>query len=340
MSFPAVLFADRTFPQAPEYLRTALPEARIEVTGVSSTGVSSTGIAGTGAASTSEPLAAEVLVPLMSRIDGPVMDQVRGLRLIHQWGAGLEGVDVPAATARNIAVGNVPSAATGNADSVAEWCLMAALALSRRLPDLPRVIRDGAVWGGPVGQALLGRTAGVLGLGGIGRALAARLGPFGMRVMAVTRRPDAPRDVAAGWLGGLSDLPELLENSDYVFVCLPLTPDTAGIIGRGALARMRPSAFLINVGRGALVDEEALLEALAADRLAGAALDVFAREPLPADSPLLRERRILATPHIAGVTDISYTAIARYLAEVTRRLARREPLDQCVNWGQLRGFYQ
>ena len=217
MSFPAILFADRTFPQAPGYLRTALPEARIEVTDVTSPGIASPGMASPGVASTSEPLAAEVLVPLMSRIDGPVMDQVRGLRLIHQWGAGLEGVDVPSATARNIAVGNVPSAATGNADSVAEWCLMAALALSRRLPDLPRVIRDGAVWGGPVGQALLGRTAGVLGLGGIGRALAARLGPFGMRVMAVTRRPDAPRDVATDWLGGLSDLPELLENSDYVF---------------------------------------------------------------------------------------------------------------------------
>ncbi|MGI8447639.1 MAG: NAD(P)-dependent oxidoreductase [Streptosporangiaceae bacterium] len=325
MSFPAVLFADRTFPQAPEYLRNVLPEARIEVTGMASTG---------------EPLAAEVLMPLMSRIDGAVMDRVRGLRLIHQWGAGLEGVDVAAATARGIAVGNIPSAATGNADSVAEWCLMAALALSRRLPDLPQVIREGAVWGAPVGQALLGRTAGVLGLGGIGRALAARLEPFGMRVMAVTRRPDASRDVPADWLGGLGDLPELLENSDYLFLCLPLTPDTAGLIGRGALARMRPSAFLINVGRGALVDEEALLAALAADRLAGAALDVFAREPLPADSPLLRERRILATPHIAGVTDVSYTAVARYLADVIRRLAGRQPLGQCVNWAELRDFYR
>jgi phosphoglycerate dehydrogenase-like enzyme len=323
MTFPAVLFADHTFPAAPDFLRQALPQARIEVGDLSRPGEQAT----------------EVLVPLMTRIDGAAMDRVAGLRVIHQWGAGLEGVDVAAATARRIAVGNVPSSASGNADSVAEWCVMAALALSRRLPSLAESLREAAVWGGPLGQAMLGRTAGIVGLGGIGQALAARLAPFGVRRMAVTRQPDARREGLVDWLRGLDGLPELLAGSDYVFVCLPLTQDTAGLIDAGALARMRPTAFLCNVGRGALVDESALLAAVSAGRLAGAALDVFGREPLPAASPLLREPRILATPHIAGVTDVSYTAIARYLAGVVCRLAARQPLDSCVNWAQLPGFY-
>ncbi len=122
MSFPAVVFAGETFPAAKDLLREVMPQARIEVADVSR--------------GPHQALAAEVLIPLMSRIDGAAMDRVGGLRLIHQWGAGIEGIDVEAATARGIAVGNVPSAVSGNADSVAEWCVMAALALSRRLPDL------------------------------------------------------------------------------------------------------------------------------------------------------------------------------------------------------------
>ena len=124
MSFPTVLFAGGTFPAAKDALRAVLPEARIEVAEVNG--------------AMDHALAADVLVPLMSRIDGAVMDRVQGLRLIHQWGAGLEGVDIEAATTRGIAVGNVASTATGNAESVAEWCVMAALILSRRLPDLDR----------------------------------------------------------------------------------------------------------------------------------------------------------------------------------------------------------
>lgn len=133
---------------------------------------------------------ATVLIPVMSRIDATVMDRVAGLRLIQQWGAGLEGVDIDAATARDIAVANVATAGTGNAESVAEWCVMAAIAAGRRLPQLEQVIRDGSRWGGPVGRALWGKTAGVVGLGGVGQAVVRRLTPFGMEVIAVTRRPD------------------------------------------------------------------------------------------------------------------------------------------------------
>lgn len=327
MNFPTVLFAGGTFPAAKDALQAVLPEARIEVADVNVV--------------SAHALAADVLVSLMSRIDGAAMDRVHGLRLIHRWGAGLEGVDIEAATTRGIAVGNVASTATGNAESVAEWCVMAALVLSRRLPELHRAIHAATVWGGPLGQALHGRTAGIVGLGGIGGALAARLAPFGMRLIAVTRRPDAARldGIDVDWLAGIGDLPELLRRSDYVFLCLPLTPDTAHIMDQRAFAEMAPTAYLINAGRGGLVDEDALLQALEEDRLAGAALDVFAQEPLPASSRILKQRRVLASPHIAGVTDLSYHATARYLAEVITRLAARQPLDHCVNWNTVGASY-
>ena len=113
--------------------------------------------------------AADVLIPTMSRVDGALMDRVRGLRLIQQWGVGLEGVDIPAATERRIAVARVSSAGSGNAKSVAEWCVMAAIAISRRLAEAERSIRAGGVLGAPTGRALLGRRAGILGVGGVGQ---------------------------------------------------------------------------------------------------------------------------------------------------------------------------
>ncbi|MBV8774369.1 MAG: hypothetical protein JO166_18850 [Deltaproteobacteria bacterium] len=172
---------------------------------------------------------AEVLIPAMARIDTAMMDSIRGLRLIHQWGAGLEGVDIAAATARGILVANVPSTG-GNADSVAEWCVMAAIALSRRLPSALEIIRHGTGWGAPIGRTLLGRTAGIVGLGGIGQALALRLRPFQMRVIGIKRRPDPALAMQLGleWVGGLDHLIELLRQSDYVFCAFLLMSKRAG----------------------------------------------------------------------------------------------------------------
>lgn len=277
--------------------------------------------------------AGEVLIPTMARIDGALMDRISGLRLIHQWGAGLEGVDIAAATARGIAVANVPTAGTGNAESVAEWCVMAALTLSRRLPEAERTIRDGAGWGVPMGRALLGRTAGLVGLGGIGIALAERLRPFGMRLAAVKRRPDPAlaQRLGLAWSGGLEELPALLAQSDVLFLCLPLTEVTRELIDERALALLPPGAILVNPARGGLVNDAALLRALDEGRLAGAALDVFHQEPLDPRSPLLSRPTVLATPHVAGVTDASYRGISRALAANARRAPEGGPYQNCVN---------
>jgi phosphoglycerate dehydrogenase-like enzyme len=276
---------------------------------------------------------AQVLIPAMSRIDGPLMDRVAGLRLIQQWGVGLEGVDVAAASARGIAVARVASEGTGNAESVAEWCVMAAIALGRQLAVVQAGLRAGAAWGGPAGRALLGRRAGIVGMGGIGQALAARLAPFGMSVRGVGRRADPALAARLGldWIGGPERLDELLSGSDHLFLCLPLTAETRRIIDAAALARLPHGACLINPSRGGLIDHGALLEALDQGRLSGAALDVFDHEPLDPASPLLTRPQILATPHIAGITDASYGGIALRVADNLQRLADGRPLTGCVN---------
>ena len=277
--------------------------------------------------------AAEILLPCMARIDGALMDRIAGLRLIQQWGAGLEGVDIEAATARRIAVANVPTAGTGNAESVAEWCVMAAIAISRRLSLAVRNIERGGGWGEPAGRALLGRTAGIVGLGGIGQALAARLRPFGMHLIAIQRRPDQELAARLGleWIGAPEQLAELLRRSDYLFLCIPQTPQTRGLIDAAALALLPDQACIINAARGGLLDAGAMLRALDSGRLLGVATDVFAGEPLDPASPLLRRADVLATPHIAGVTDVSYRGIARAVADNIRRLCAGLTLCNCVN---------
>jgi phosphoglycerate dehydrogenase-like enzyme len=318
-----IVVAGTGFPLLKSHLADALPGAAI--------------VAIDPARLRAEGAAGEVLIPTMARIDGALMDAVAGLRLIQQWGAGLEGVDVEAATARRIAVANVPTPGTGNAESVAEWCVMAALALSRHLAEAERVIRAGAGWGVPMGQALLGRTAGIVGLGGIGTALAARLRPFGMQLAAVKRSP-APElagRLGLAWLGGMNDVPELLARSDVLFLCTPVTAATRGMIDDHALALVRPGSIIVNPARGGLIDEGALLRALEDGRLGGAALDVFQEEPLSTSAALLRHPRVLATPHVAGVTDLSYRGIARRLAENARRAPAGGPYDHCVNAGPL-----
>ena len=275
---------------------------------------------------------ASVLIPTMARIDARMMDRITGLRLIQQWGAGLEGVDLAAAAERGIAVANVPSAGTGNADSVAEWCVMAAIALSRRLPELERSIREGGAWGAPMGRGLGGRTAGFLGLGGIGQALIARLRPFGMRLLGLKREADPALGERLGldWIGGEPAFAEFLSRTDYLFLCLPLSPRTRHIIGAREIALLPAGACIINAARGGLIDAEALTQALCQGHLSGAALDVFASEPLDPDSPLLKAPGLIATPHIAGVTDVSYRDIARRVAENIERLWSGSPLENRV----------
>ncbi|HVB82249.1 MAG TPA: NAD(P)-dependent oxidoreductase [Candidatus Binataceae bacterium] len=319
MPSPRVVMAGTGFTAVRQFLIEALPDAQLDQVEV--------------ATLRAKGHAADVLLPAMSRIDGALMDRIEGLRLIQQWGAGLEGVDVAAATERKIAVANVPTPGTGNAESVAEWCVMAAIAISRRLPLAQQNIRAGGTWGTPLGRALMGRTAGIVGLGGIGQALASRLRPFGMRLIGLQRRaePALAERLGLEWVGGPERLDELLRRSDYLFLCVPLSEHTRQMIDEAALAKLPAQACIINAARGGLLSHAALLSALAAGRLIGAGLDVFEQEPLDPASPLLGRADVVATSHIAGVTDVSYRGIARgVVANIVRILAGQAP-HNCVN---------
>lgn len=277
----------------------------------------------------------DVIIPAMYRVDAAVIARTSA-QLIHQFGVGLEGVDIPAATQRGVYVANVPGQeGTGNAASVAEHAIFLMLALARRFPQALENVRR-RVFGAPLSTALTGKTVAIVGVGSIGRELATRLRGCQTRLLGIKAHPsDSLRqELGLDFLGGPHDLPKVLTAADFVVLALPVTPATRGLIDSAALAHLKKSAFLINVGRGPVVDHDALVEALAQKTIAGAGLDVFWDEPADPDDPLFRYN-VIATPHIAGVTDLSYDDIARGVAANVNRLRAGLPPVNCVNLAEV-----
>ena len=262
----------------------------------------------------------DVLIPTMCPITEEILATADRLQLIQQCGAGLEGVDQHAARKRNIWVANVPTDVSGNADSVAELGIFMMIGLARNLRGMAGSLKNRKM-GEPQGMALRGRTVGLIGLGGIGQALVRRLRSFDVRIIAIKQHePEKARQMLdLEWVGGPSDIEILLKQSDFVVLCLPVTPATQNLIDTPALQAMQPSAFLINLSRGGLIDREALLAALADSTIAGAGLDVFWQEPPDPGDPIF-EYNVIATPHIAGSTDVSMQGIVRGVAENLRRI--------------------
>ncbi len=266
----------------------------------------------------------DVLIPTMSTVDREQLVKADRLRLIQQCGAGLEGIDHQAARDLNIKVANVPTDISGNADSVAELGIYLMIGLSRDFRNMSLSLANRKA-GTPQGRALSGKTVGIIGLGGIGRALARKLTSFHVRLMGVKRHnpQKAKDDLGLEWAGPPEEMDVLLSQSDYVVLCLPLTHENRHMIGRQAFNAMKRNAFLINLSRGGLVDRNALEEALASHKIAGAGLDVFWEEPVDPDDPVFGYN-VLATPHIAGSTDVSISGIVKVVAENIRRLERGE----------------
>lgn len=245
-------------------------------------------------------------------------------------GAGVDMIPIAQATRHGVLVANVPGV---NATSVAEYVAGAMVMLAHRLRAAERDLRDPAA-GWTVARShaesaaeLAGRTVGIVGFGNVGRAVATicRHG-FGMAVLASARRAEA-----ADGLTVRVELDALLEASDFVVLAVPLTEGTRGLIDASRLARMRRGAFLVNVSRGAVVDAPALVAALREGHLGGAALDVFASQPLPADDPLRALDNVLLTPHIAGITEPSMRRMGLGVAQaIGEMLAGRRP-EHLVN---------
>ena len=230
-------------------------------------------------------------------ITAKVIAAAKKLRVVAKHGAGVDNIDIAAATKAGV-VG--VSAAGVNSEAVAESTIGLFLALARSIPMADKEVRAGG-WPRFAGLELAKKTVGIVGFGQIGRLVAARLSGFDMKVLAHDAFVSAD---AAKKLGAeLVSLDRLLAESDFVSLHIPLTKETRGLIGADQLKRMKKSAFLVNVSRGGTVDEQALYEALKAKVIGGAALDVFEKEPLPADSPLRDERiasRLRLFPHVAS----------------------------------------
>jgi len=282
---------------------------------------------------------ADVIVPLMHRLEQETIGNT-GAHLIQQFGVGLEGVDIPAATSKGIMVCNVPADVTLNADSTAEHAVFLMMGAARRVGECRDAFQDG-LWGGPVGQALSGGTALIVGLGRVGTALADKLIGLGMRVSAIRRSPAASDRGAGGTIqmGTPDDLDEMARDADFIISTVGLNDETMGLFDAEFFETMRTSAYFINVSRGAVVREESLIQALSTNAIAGAGLDVFTKEPLAPSSALLGMKTVFATPHVGGVTRQNFAEMGKVVAENIRLTAEgKEPL-YCANLKELAERY-
>ncbi|MCK6630456.1 MAG: hypothetical protein L6R45_35455 [Anaerolineae bacterium] len=252
-----------------------------------------------------------------TKITAEVIEHGLRLKVIGRAGAGLDNIDVVAAQNREIKVVNCPDA---NTLAVAEHTMALLLALARGLPRADLSLKKGQ-WEKSkfMGTGLAGKTLGIIGFGRIGREVAARAQAFGMKVIVNQRRPTPELNLEAGVES--MDLLELLKKADFVTLHVPSKAETKNLIGAEQLAVMKPTAYLINTARGTVVDEAALLAALNEDRLAGAALDVFAEEPA-INNALAQHERVIATPHIAASTEDAQRAASITVAEKIIALIR------------------
>jgi phosphoglycerate dehydrogenase-like enzyme len=273
----------------------------------------------------------QVLLAIRERtqLDRQLLDRLPRLELVLQTGGHAYHVDEETATGRGIVVAlgrraRMPSA------SVPELTFGLMLAVLRRIPPLAGQLAAGN-WPEAMGGTLAGRTLGVLGLGRHGRPVARIAAAFGMLVLAWDRDPgrEYPDDE---WVRQRLPLDDLLDRSDVVSVHLKLSPESTGLLDASRLARLRPGAILVNTARGAIVDEQALVAALAAGRLAGAGLDVFTTEPLPDDHPLRTAPNVVLTPHIGWKVAEVFAEWAEIAADqLAAWLAGRLPASEVLN---------
>jgi glycerate dehydrogenase len=249
---------------------------------------------------------AEILLTNKTVLSGELISRLEGLRYIGVLATGYNVVDIEAARARGVVVTNVPGYST---DSVAQHVMALLLELARGVGLHASLVRQGrwaasadfSFWEQPQVE-LTGLRLGIVGFGSIGQAVARIAQAFGMEVWVYTRHPQNHQAGPVSAACRFVELDLLFENCDVVSLHCPLTPETSHLINGERLARMKKSAWLINTGRGPLIDEEALAAALAQGLIAGAALDVLSVEPPPADNPLLTAPNCLITPHIAWAT--------------------------------------
>jgi phosphoglycerate dehydrogenase-like enzyme len=268
---------------------------------------------------------ADVIWHVLRPLSGDDLERATRCRLVHKLGAGVNTIDVAAATQLGIGVANMPGA---NAPSVAEGTVLLMLAALRRLPALDRATREGRGWPsdptlGETVRDVGGCTVGFIGYGNIAKQVESIVTAMGATTLHTSTRDDG----TPGW----RSLDELLTDSDIVSLHLPLTEKTSALLDAGKLALMKRDAVIVNTSRGAIIDEPALVDALRQGRLAAAGLDVFAVEPVPADSPLLSLDNVVVTPHVTWYTADTMRRYLEVGVDNCRRLYEGADLVNLVN---------
>jgi phosphoglycerate dehydrogenase-like enzyme len=275
---------------------------------------------------------AEIVVVGRYGVDDKAFRSAPNLKMISLWQTGFDNVNLEDATKRGVVVSNVPNYAF---DSVAEFVFALSLNLLRRVHLASINMQKGLFdWRFYVGKQLMNKTLGVIGTGNIGKRVIQIAKGFNMNVLSVTAHPSPGKEKALGvkFVG----LDTLLAESDIVTLHVPLTPDTDRMISARELAKMKPTAILINTARGSEVDEAALVEALRKNKIAGAGLDVFEKEPLPTDSPLLELDNVVLTPHIAFLSEASIDECTHVCVENVEMFIKGKP-QNIVNPAVLAG---
>src|SRR5689334_5921513 len=259
-------------------------------------------------------------------MDAEAIAAAKNLKVIARAGVGLDNVDVPAATQAGVMVVNAP---TSNITSAAELAVGLLLSTARNIAPANQALKGGAWKRSKYGGVeLLDKKVGVVGFGRIGQLVAERLKGFGVEILAYDPYVSAQR---AGQLGAqLVSLDELLEQSDFITVHLPKSPETLGLIGKEALTKVKPTVRIINAARGGIVDEEALAEALREGRVAGAGIDVFAKEPTT-ESPLFEHESVVVTPHLGASTDEAQEKAGVSVAKSVRLALGGDLVPDAVN---------
>uniref|UniRef100_A0A1J3DFK2 D-3-phosphoglycerate dehydrogenase n=1 Tax=Noccaea caerulescens TaxID=107243 RepID=A0A1J3DFK2_NOCCA len=271
-----------------------------------------------------------ICVTLSMKLDSNVISRASKMKLIMQYGVGLEGVDIEAATKHGIKVARIPSEGTGNAASCSEMAIYLMLGLLKKQNEMQISVRN-RLLGEPTGDTLLGKTVFILGYGNIGTELAKRLKPFGSRVIATKRSwPDSIIGSDSSHLvdekGSHDDIYTFASKADIVAVCLRLNKETAEVVNKKFISSMKKGALLVNISRGGLINYESAYQNLESGHLGGLGIDVAWSEPFDPNDPILKFKNVILTPHVAGVTEYSYRSMAKVTGDVALQMHKGLPL--------------
>ena len=271
-----------------------------------------------------------ILTLLTDPIDADLIRSANHLKTISQMAVGFDNIDIQTATELGIPVGNTPDALT---ETCADFTFALMLSIGRRIVESDKEVRNG-IWRpwGPdvlVGEDVFNSTLGIIGLGRIGQAVAKRASGFNMKVIYTgrSRHLDAEKELGAEYV----DLETLLKESDFISIHTSLNQETRGLIGENEISRMKKNAILINTSHGGVIDSQALYTALKEKKIAGAALDVYETEPIPANTPLLKLNNVVITPHIASASIKTREKIAVMAAENLLAGLQGKRLPYCAN---------